>query len=90
LKIEALHQRIGELIHVASLCSVNIVCMQETWTMPFAFCTREKLPWLEFAESATDGQTTRFLQEVNGFFLADACFDSKSEDHFYFEASKEV
>ncbi len=30
--------------------------------MPFAFCTREKKPWTDFAESAEDGATTRFLQ----------------------------
>lgn len=33
--------------------------------MPFAFCTREKVPWTEFAESAEDGHTTRFCQEVS-------------------------
>jgi len=32
--------------------------------MPFAFCTREKQPWCDFAESATNGRTTKFLQEV--------------------------
>lgn len=32
--------------------------------MPFAFCTREKLPWTEFAESAEDGLTIKFCQEV--------------------------
>ncbi|XP_006908790.1 beta-ureidopropionase [Pteropus alecto] len=32
--------------------------------MPFAFCTREKLPWTEFAESAEDGPTTRFCQKL--------------------------
>lgn len=32
--------------------------------MPFAFCTREKHPWCEFAESAENGPTTLFLQEV--------------------------
>lgn len=32
--------------------------------MPFAFCTREKEPWTEFAESAEEGITTRFCQEV--------------------------
>jgi beta-ureidopropionase len=32
--------------------------------MPFAFCTREKQPWLEFAESAEEGRSTRFLSEV--------------------------
>jgi beta-ureidopropionase len=30
--------------------------------MPFAFCTREKYPWLEFAESAEDGPSTLFLK----------------------------
>ena len=34
--------------------------------MPFAFCTREKEPWTEFAESAEEGYTTRFCQEVRG------------------------
>jgi len=32
--------------------------------MPFAFCTREKQPWCDFAESATSGRTTEFLQKV--------------------------
>ena len=32
--------------------------------MPFAFCTREKYPWVELAESAENGITTKFLQEV--------------------------
>ena len=42
----------------------NIVCLQEAWTMPFAFCTREKQPWCEFAESAETGPTTLFLAEL--------------------------
>ena len=32
--------------------------------MPFAFCTREKFPWCQFAESAENGPTTLFLQEL--------------------------
>ncbi len=32
--------------------------------MPFAFCTREKYPWCEFAESAENGRTTKLLQEL--------------------------
>jgi len=32
--------------------------------MPFTFCTREKKPWCEFAESAESGPTTQMLQEV--------------------------
>jgi beta-ureidopropionase len=58
-QIEALHKRIGEMIETAAAMGVNIICMQEAWTMPFAFCTREKQPWLEFAESPQHGRTTK-------------------------------
>ncbi|KAE8634549.1 hypothetical protein XENTR_v10002347 [Xenopus tropicalis] len=63
-QISALHRRIAEIVEVAATCGVNIVCFQEAWSMPFAFCTREKLPWTEFAESAEDGMTTKFCQEL--------------------------
>lgn len=33
--------------------------------MPFAFCTREKHPWCQFAESAEAGPTTQMLQELS-------------------------
>ncbi|XP_005901639.2 beta-ureidopropionase [Bos mutus] len=52
------------VVEVAAMCGVNIICFQEAWTMPFAFCTREKLPWTEFAESAEDGPTIKFCQEL--------------------------
>lgn len=45
--------------------------------MPFAFCTREKQPWCEFAEVAEDGPSTKFLAEVNtldGNALSDVTF----------------
>ncbi|XP_067937588.1 beta-ureidopropionase-like [Watersipora subatra] len=61
---EALFKRISDIIEVAAQCGCNIVCMQEAWNMPFAFCTREKYPWSEFAESAEDGPTTVMLQEL--------------------------
>lgn len=32
--------------------------------MPFAFCTRERKPWCEFAENAENGPTTKFLKNV--------------------------
>ena len=32
--------------------------------MPFAFCTREKHPWTQFAESAETGASTMFLADV--------------------------
>ncbi|XP_042334460.1 beta-ureidopropionase isoform X1 [Sceloporus undulatus] len=63
-QVAALHRRIEEIVEVAAMCGVNIVCFQEVWTMPFAFCTRERLPWTEFAESAEDGPTTRFCQKL--------------------------
>jgi len=61
---DAIHKRVGQLIEAAAQGGANIICMQEAWTMPFAFCTRERLPWTEFAESAEDGPTTRFLAEL--------------------------
>ncbi|XP_049721369.1 beta-ureidopropionase isoform X1 [Elephas maximus indicus] len=63
-QVSALHRRIEAITEVAAMCGVNIICFQEAWTMPFAFCTREKLPWTEFAESAEDGPTTRFCQKL--------------------------
>lgn len=50
-------------------CSICIFIM--FIAMPFGFCTREKLPWCEYAESAEDGVTTRMLQKVcfGCFFL---------------------
>lgn len=61
---DAIHERVGLLIQAAHLCKVNIVCLQEAWHMPFAFCTREKQPWCEFAESAEEGPSTKFLQDL--------------------------
>jgi len=61
---DALHKRIGDILELASKSGVNIVCLQECWTMPFAFCTREKAPWCEFAEEARDGPTTQFLSKL--------------------------
>jgi len=63
-QIIALHKRIEKTVEAAAMADVKIICFQEAWTMPFAFCTREKSPWCEFAESAEDGPTTRFLQEL--------------------------
>lgn len=81
---EALHSRIGTLLHAASLCNVNIVCLQETWHMPFAFCTREKLPWCEFAESAYDGPTTNFLKQLAkryNMVIVSPMLERESDDH---------
>jgi beta-ureidopropionase len=60
-QFQALCDRIGKMIRAAGEMGVNVLGLQEAWTMPFAFCTREKQPWLEFAEPI-DGPSTQFLQ----------------------------
>ncbi|VDO00592.1 unnamed protein product [Rodentolepis nana] len=62
-QIAAAHKKIGDMIDAAGACGVNVLCMQEAWTMPFAFCSRERVPWCEFAESAENGPTTKFLSQ---------------------------
>ncbi|XP_026473395.1 beta-ureidopropionase-like [Ctenocephalides felis] len=61
---EALYGKARNIIQAAHDNNVNVLCLQEAWTMPFGFCTREKLPWCEYAESAEDGSTTRMLQKL--------------------------
>jgi beta-ureidopropionase len=60
---EALRDRHEHLIHAAGAMGTNVLGLQEAWTMPFAFCTREKHPWLEFAEPV-DGPSTQFLAKL--------------------------
>jgi len=67
-QISGLYSRIGGMIENAAAAGANIVCLQEAWTMPFAFCTREKDPWTQFAESARDGPSTKFLSELAARF----------------------
>ncbi|KAH0908921.1 hypothetical protein HID58_032242 [Brassica napus] len=57
-----IHNKLKPIIEAAGVAGVNILCLQEAWTMPFAFCTREK-KWCEFAEPV-DGESTKFLQEL--------------------------
>eukprot|EP00775_Hariotina_reticulata_P000385 gene385-628_t len=60
---QALYDRATELIEAAGELGVKILCLQEAWTMPFAFCTREK-HWNAFGESAETGPTTQLLQNL--------------------------
>jgi len=57
---QSLLARTTDLIEAAAQMGVNVLGLQEAWTMPFAFCTREKHPWLEFAEEV-DGPSTQAL-----------------------------
>lgn len=48
----AAQTRVKELIVAAGRAGAQVLCLQEAWPMPFAFCTREREPWCEFAEAA--------------------------------------
>ncbi|KAG5526101.1 hypothetical protein RHGRI_032409 [Rhododendron griersonianum] len=58
----AIFEKLRPIIDAAGAAGVNILCLQEAWTMPFAFCTREKR-WCEFAEPV-DGESTQFIQDL--------------------------
>ena len=62
-QFQALCDRVEKMVHAAGAMGCNVLGLQEAWTMPFAFCTREKHPWLEFAEPV-DGPSTQFLAEL--------------------------
>lgn len=62
-QFKALCERTEKLIHAAGAMGCNVLGLQEAWTMPFAFCTREKHPWLEFAEPV-DGPSTQMLSAL--------------------------
>eukprot|EP00035_Acanthoeca_spectabilis_P004793 m.107042 g.107042 ORF g.107042 m.107042 type:complete len:441 (-) comp12729_c0_seq1:1568-2890(-) len=57
--LEAKHEK---FVEGAAAAGCNVICFQEAWTMPFAFCTREKLPWSEFAECAQTGPSVKACQ----------------------------
>eukprot|EP00472_Partenskyella_glossopodia_P014663 CAMPEP_0197521760 /NCGR_PEP_ID=MMETSP1318-20131121/6994_1 /TAXON_ID=552666 /ORGANISM="Partenskyella glossopodia, Strain RCC365" /LENGTH=433 /DNA_ID=CAMNT_0043073873 /DNA_START=149 /DNA_END=1450 /DNA_ORIENTATION=+ len=61
---DAIFKRIEEMVEVAALAGANVICLQECWTGPFFFCTREKQPWMEFAESAKSGESFHFVSEL--------------------------
>ena len=59
----AIEKKIALIIEAAGAMHVNVLCLQEAWTMPFAFCTREK-HYNEFAEDAFTGRSTKFVQTM--------------------------
>lgn len=61
---KAIFDRMEKITSVGEFQNFDILCFQEAWTMPFAFCTREKYPWCEFAESAENGPATVFCQKL--------------------------
>ncbi|KAJ8984102.1 hypothetical protein NQ317_017311 [Molorchus minor] len=65
---EAAFKLAGQAIELAAKSRVNIFCFQEAWSnlsiCRLLFCTREKITWCEYAESAEDGPTTMYLAEL--------------------------
>ncbi|XP_049871667.1 uncharacterized protein LOC126370699 [Pectinophora gossypiella] len=61
---QAIFDKIRRIINAAANEGVNVLCLQEAWSMPFAFCTREKYPWCQFAEPAENGPSSAFLKEL--------------------------
>jgi beta-ureidopropionase len=61
---QGIRDKVGRLIEAAAHEGANVLCLQEAWTMPFAFCTREKQPWMQFAEDAVAGVSTQFLKSL--------------------------
>ena len=59
-----IRNKILKIIEAAYHSGVNVICLQECWTAPFFYCTREKYPWVESAENAQSGPTTEFLKEL--------------------------
>ena len=39
---EWIEKKIGKIIDIAGKAGVNVLCLQEAWTMPFAFCPPDK------------------------------------------------
>ncbi|KAF3794943.1 Beta-ureidopropionase [Nymphaea thermarum] len=58
----AIMNKINQMVDAAAESGVNILCLQEAWMMPFAFCTREK-KWCDFAEPI-NGDSTQLLQKL--------------------------
>lgn len=61
LQREAIFRKVEKFIQTAAEEGVQILCLEETWSMPFFLGTREKDRWSEFAESAENGPSVSFL-----------------------------
>lgn len=61
---KAIEAKVEKLIVAAATAGANVICLQEAWTGPFFYCTREKRPWLEFAEDAKTGASVLFVSRL--------------------------
>lgn len=56
--LDKAHEWATEVVKAAHLSGVNVICFQELWNAPFFLCTREKYPWVEYAEDFENGPTS--------------------------------
>jgi hypothetical protein len=60
---QAIHDAVRGIINAAGAAGVQILCLQEAFHLPFAFCTRER-EWCEFAEPVEGGASVMLCQEL--------------------------
>ncbi|XP_049871487.1 uncharacterized protein LOC126370583 [Pectinophora gossypiella] len=60
----AIFEKVSHIIEAAAAEDVNILCLQETWSMPFFLCTKEREKWSGFAESTVNGPSVTFLSQL--------------------------
>eukprot|EP00929_Paragymnodinium_shiwhaense_P061689 TRINITY_DN30839_c0_g1_i1.p1 TRINITY_DN30839_c0_g1~~TRINITY_DN30839_c0_g1_i1.p1 ORF type:complete len:456 (-),score=140.90 TRINITY_DN30839_c0_g1_i1:377-1744(-) len=61
-QFDAILNRTETLIDAAAGLGANVVLLQEAWTCPFFFATREKYPYVELAECPRRGPSTQFIK----------------------------
>merc|ERR1712188_64430 len=61
---KAIEAKVEKIIAAAAAMGVNVLCLQEAWTAPFFFCTRERYPWSEFGEDAENGPSSQFIDRM--------------------------
>lgn len=64
-QVQALHDWFKEVAHAAHLSGVNVLCTQEQWNAPFFQCTRERQPWIEFAEDYETGPSAVLMKQLS-------------------------
>lgn len=63
--LDKAHEWATEVVKAAHLSGVNVICFQELWNAPFFLCTREKYPWVEYAEDFENGPTSQLFKELS-------------------------
>jgi beta-ureidopropionase len=61
---DAILARTEQIIDQAGALGVNVLGLQETWTCPFFFATREKYPYAELGEDVREGPTFKFISRL--------------------------